>query len=200
MRIRSFQHDTTEQGLIAILESGSLKSASVLGRTSSAEGEGKSFVYLTPWDSEEPHTKSGILLHFSPSLLESTKFFLNAGNAFGEGEGTPSGKSCKKCDWTYNTLRQIEGACVKTSLQEMEDVLVFDMGHCDGGPEVGIPGEIPLRPHLTKITMPPAVYERIKQRIPAEYVGDIQVMKGGRRPRRKTRRGKRSRLDTQRRK
>lgn len=199
MRIRSFQHATTEDGLLAILESGVLKSAKSMGKQSSAEGEGNSFVYLTPWDSETPVSRD-IVLHFAPSLLETyPKFFINAGNAFGEGEGTPSGKTCKKCDWTYNTLRDIKGACVKPTLQEMEEVLVFDMDHCDGGPEVGIPGEVALRPHLTKITMSSAVYERIKERIPDEYADKVVAQRGGRKHR-KTRRGKRSRFHTRRRK
>lgn len=195
MRIQSFQHDTTTKGLIAILQSGSLKPANMLSEKSSVDNdEGKKYVYLTPWNTTEPHSKTGILLHFEPALLESyPRFFINGGNAFGPTKGTPSGKECNVCDWTLNTMTQPTGKCVKHSLEDIDAVLEFDMEDCDGGPEVGIEGEIQVLPHLTKITMPVKDYAKIKHQIPSEYAKFFQV-KGGRR--RKTKRGKITRLHT----
>lgn len=198
MRIKGFMHQTSPKFAIEMMKSGKIVSGARLGQKSLYYNN--SFVYLTPVDGEGlpiPYTdvgKNDVMFQFKPSLIEAyPKFFINTSQSGGPGDGqvNPSSKTCR-CQTTYNTISPVEGPCVKKTFEEIDAALRFDFGYCDGGPEIGIPDEIDILPHLMNITIHPETYQNVKDQIPSEYVPYIVgVGKGGKRrfkmPRKMTR-------------
>ena len=196
MRIKGFMHQTTPDTAIKIIQSGKITSAARLGLPK-RDYYNNEFVYLTPVDGEElsiPYTDIGntnVAFQFKPSLIESyPKFFINTSQSGGPGTGqkNPLSNTCR-CESTYNTLSAVDGPCVKKTLEDIDKAITFDMDYCDNGPEIGIPDEIELLPHLMNISIHADAYEQLKSQIPSEYVKYLHVVgKGGKR--RKTRRYK----------
>lgn len=182
----AFLHDTTSTNLVKILESGKLKSIEAQGQTLKYKSNASKYVFMTPADGKGISVPrfgySGAILHFNPeSLLKAyPRFFINNGNMFGPLDGEMEGKTCG-CHWTYNTMTQLDGACVKHSLKDILDVLQYDFDDCDGGPEIGFENEVDLLPHLMYITMSPKDFETIKSKIPPDYLPYIKVKSGGKR-------------------
>lgn len=175
--IQTFLHKTFPGFLPLIFASNKLSSPVSRGEKSPSWYDG-SYVYLTPQNNKNIYKEKGAaILHFDAKSLirDYPKFFINNGNSFGplNGRGV-AGKDCG-CKWTYNTIVELDGPCVKHSLEEIESVLKYDMSKCDGGPEIGFPGEIDLLPYLTKITMPQKQFVDIKSKIPEKYLQYIET-------------------------
>jgi hypothetical protein len=167
--------------LEAILRSGFLRSASSLGRKGT-HGEDPDAVYLTPTDNKGipvPHADT----MFSVFHLDAKKvfrdfpmFFMNESNAFGPGDGQPYNGKCT-CRKTYNTThKKKSGPCVYDSFEAIANVLVYDLSHCDGGPEVGIYQDIPLQPYLLYVTVHKKDYDALPQDIRAQYGEMLRVV------------------------
>ena len=176
MRIKGFLHQTSASFLVSVLKSGKLKSAALLGQPKRDYYDG-TFVYLTPVDGEGipiPFTdvgKNGAAFQFKPSLLEAyPKVFINTSQSGGPSDGQFNDRNTCRCKSTYNTISAIEGPCVKKTLEEIDAVLRFDMEYCDSGPEIGIPDEVEILPHLMNIAIHPETYQKLKDQIPPEYI------------------------------
>ena len=120
------------------------------------------------------------------------QFVLNDEDNMGPSDGKPGKQGCKG-HWTYNTITEIDAPCVKRNLQEMMDVLKYDITNdfvrSTDGPEIAFPGEVNLLPHLRYIRVGPGIPLPPKY---TEYRRD-----GGRRLRtvRRKRKSKRTRKD-----
>jgi hypothetical protein len=188
--IKGFIHRSVPAFLPDILMSGKLSSPVARGQKTPSWYDG-SYVYLTPVNTTEAFRDThGVYFHFDATTLmrDYPKFFINNGNSYGplSGKGTP-GKECG-CKWTYNTLAELDGECVKHTLHDMETVLKYDMSKCDGGPEIGFPLEITLLPYLKKITISKKNFESIKSKIPTEYASFIETFESTAGGKRKTKR------------
>lgn len=186
-------HSTSVSTLPAILRDGKLSSRASRIHTTNKAAQ---YVYLTPSPEQPSESKHDVILCFNAESLmaEYPKFFINNMNAFGPLDGKkPAKESECGCFWTYNTMTDLEGPCVAKSYDEIVKHLTHDINNCDGGPEIGFPGEIHLRPHLTRILIPKNKYESIANDIPKGYE-DVIIKPGGSRRRtiktRKTRKTK----------
>ena len=193
-------HATSASNLPKILASGKLLSHQKLGfEPPSWNKDYGAYVFFTPWNSSDLRkSKHDAILHLDAKgvMAKYPKFFINNGNRFGPNNGqknpyTPKNGDCG-CEWTYNTMRNVEGPCVKKTLKEIESVLQYDINDCDGGPEIGFPDEVEILEFLKGITLSKSQYEKIKDKLPKEALPLIvNNTSGGKR--RKTRKARRTR-------
>jgi hypothetical protein len=179
-KIKFLVHRTISKFLPSILESEKLLSPKALGMKSPSWYDG-THVYLTPQtDAITIDESSGVFLYFdAEKVMENhPKFFINNGNSFGPLDGSGDPGHCD-CRWTYNNISDITGPCVKHTLEEIENVLTYDMKKCDGGPEIGFPYQVDLLPSLHKIKISKKEFEQIKNKIPEKFLPYVQVMSTG---------------------
>ena len=193
-------HATSPSFLPNILASGKLLSRERLGLAPDIYHPGnEKYVFLTPWNTTELHRgKRDAILHLDAKgvMAKYPKFFINNGNRFGPNNGQKNPYTQKNgdcgCEWTYNTISNVEGPCVKKTLKEIESVLQYTINDCDGGPEIGFPDEVEILEFLKGITLSKSQYEKIKDKLPKEVLPLIvNNTSGGKR--RKTRKARRSR-------
>lgn len=164
-----------------ILQSGVLRSASMLGRRGT-EGEDPDAIYFTPTDNKGipvPHrSKTQAVFHLDAQkfLQDFPLFFMNETNAFGPLDGQPDPKYGCKCRNTYNTLpTRKSGPCMHETWESIAKMLVYDFQHCDGGPELGVYQEVPLDPYLLYITLPSKEYAKLSPEMKAKYETKLLV-------------------------
>jgi hypothetical protein len=177
--IKTLLHAT--QSLEAILRSGFLRSASSLGKHGT-QGEDPDAVYLTPTDNKGipvPHVNpisSVIHLDAKKVFEDFPMFFMNETNAFGPLDGSQFRGKCT-CRKTFNnTHKKKTGPCSYHTLEAIESVLVYDLNHCDGGPEVGIYQDIPIQPYLLYVTVHKKEYDALPQDLKTQYAEVLRVV------------------------